>query len=214
MVSRVKYPRTPHLPWSPGATNDDVRLSSIDALLGRSIVVTEKMDGENTTLYCDGLHARSLDSAHHPSRAWVKALQAQVGPGIPKGWRVCGENLYARHSLPYDRLRSYFLVFSIWDDQNRCLDWDQTRDWASLLELHLVPVLYEGPATEPLLRQLCGKLDLQRQEGLVVRSREGFGYPEFGERVAKWVRKGHVTTADHWMSAPVIPNEVDHEPSF
>lgn len=36
------------------------------------VVITEKMDGENTTLYRDGLHARSLDSRHHPSRNWVK----------------------------------------------------------------------------------------------------------------------------------------------
>lgn len=96
---RVHYPRTPHLPWSPGASSDDVRVGDLSGLAGREVVVTEKLDGENTTLYADGLHARSLDSAHHPSRAWVKALQGRIGPAIPQGWRVCGENLYARHWL-------------------------------------------------------------------------------------------------------------------
>jgi hypothetical protein len=88
---RVPYPRTPHLPWSPGASSDDVRVADPAGLRGAEVVVTEKLDGENTTLYRDGLHARSPDSAHHPSRAWVKALQGRIGPAIPPGWRVCGE---------------------------------------------------------------------------------------------------------------------------
>lgn len=74
----MKYPRTPHLPWSPGASVDDVRLEGLDGFEGEEVVVTEKLDGENTTLYRDGLHARSMDSAHHPSRTWVKALHART----------------------------------------------------------------------------------------------------------------------------------------
>lgn len=87
---RVHYPRTPHLPWSPGASSDDVRVGDLSGLAGREVVVTEKLDGENTTLYADGLHARSLDSAHHPSRAWVKALQGRIGPAIPQGGGCAG----------------------------------------------------------------------------------------------------------------------------
>lgn len=56
---RTHYPRTAHLPWSPGATSDDVRIADLSGLTGREVVVTEKLDGENTTLYADGLHARS-----------------------------------------------------------------------------------------------------------------------------------------------------------
>ena len=74
--------------------------------VGQEVVVTEKLDGENTTLYRRGLHARSLDPRPHPSRDWVKRLQGQIGHLIPEGWRVCGENLYARHSLGYDDLES------------------------------------------------------------------------------------------------------------
>lgn len=71
---RTHYPRTPHLPWSPGASADDVRVADLSGFAGIEVVVTEKLDGENTTLYPDGLHARSLDSAHHPARtalAWL-----------------------------------------------------------------------------------------------------------------------------------------------
>ena len=65
---RVKYPRTAHLPWSPGATADDIYQGKLSSFEGKYVVVTEKMDGENTTLYRDYMHARSVDSRFHPSR--------------------------------------------------------------------------------------------------------------------------------------------------
>ena len=73
MTSYVKYPRTPHLPWSPGATADDRVHTDLAGLEGREIVVTEKLDGENTTIYRDHVHARPpfgqpcpAPHRHHP----------------------------------------------------------------------------------------------------------------------------------------------------
>jgi predicted kinase len=201
---RTHYPRTRHLPWSPGATADDVRVGGLDGLRGREVVVTEKLDGENTTLYRDGLHARSLDSAHHPSRTWVKTLQGRIGHHIPEGWRVCGENMFARHSIAYDDLDSYFYGFSVWDERGRCLDWDRTVPFLRRLGIPVPRVLWRGTLDERALRAL--KPDPVRQEGYVVRTADGFAAEEFGQRVAKWVRAGHVRTDTHWMHAAVVPN--------
>ncbi|MEU3919197.1 RNA ligase family protein [Streptomyces sp. NPDC029004] len=201
---RVHYPRTPHLPWSPGAASDDVRAGDLSPLHGREVVVTEKLDGENTTLYADGLHARSLDSAHHPSRAWVKGLQGRIGTQIPRGWRVCGENLFARHSIAYEDLEGWFYGFSVWDGDGRCLDWDRTVRLLRRLGVPVPRVLWRGVFDERALRAL--RLDTARQEGYVVRTVEGFGRDEFGQRVAKWVRGGHVQTDTHWMHAAVVEN--------
>ncbi|MFB6715051.1 RNA ligase family protein [Streptomyces sp. NPDC056237] len=203
---RTHYPRTAHLPWSPGAASDDVRIADLSGLTGREVVVTEKLDGENTTLYADGLHARSLDSAHHPSRGWVKALQGRIGARIPEGWRVCGENMFARHSIAYDRLDSFFYGFSVWDGQH-CLDWDRTVAFLRELGIPVPPVLWRGvfdARAEKALRAL--RPDTGRQEGYVVRPADGFDAPDFGRRVAKWVRPGHVQTDTHWMHAPVVEN--------
>ncbi|MFB7922924.1 RNA ligase family protein [Streptomyces sp. NPDC056081] len=203
---RTHYPRTAHLPWSPGATSDDVRIADLSGLTGREVVVTEKLDGENTTLYPDGLHARSLDSAHHPSRGWVKALQGRIGARIPAGRRICGENMFARHSLPYDGLESYFYGFSVWDGE-RCLDWDRTVAFLRDLGIPVPPVLWRGvfdARAEKTLRAL--RPDTGRQEGYVVRPADGFDAPEFGRLVAKWVRPGHVRTDTHWMHAAVVEN--------
>ncbi|MFJ9678183.1 RNA ligase family protein [Streptomyces sp. NPDC101194] len=203
---RTHYPRTAHLPWSPGASSDDVRIADLSGLTGREVVVTEKLDGENTTLYADGLHARSLDSAHHPSRGRVKALQGRIGARIPEGWRVCGENMFARHSIAYDGLESFFYGFSVWDGE-RCLDWDRTVEFLRGLGIPVPPVLWRGTLdarAEKALRAL--KPDTGRQEGYVVRPADAFGAADFGRLVAKWVRPGHVRTDTHWMHAAVVEN--------
>ncbi|WP_187645805.1 RNA ligase family protein, partial [Streptomyces sp. TRM49041] len=201
---RTHYPRTPHLPWSPGAARDDVRVADLSGFVGREVVVTEKLDGENTTLYSDGLHARSLDSAHHPSRAWVKGLQGRIAAHLPEGWRVCGENMYARHSLPYEELESYFYGFSVWDELHWCPGWDYTVGLLRGLGIPTPRVLWRGVFDERALRRL--RVDTGRQEGYVVRTADGFMAGEFGRRVAKWVRPGHVQTGTHWMHAAVTPN--------
>ncbi len=46
-TSYVKYPRTHHLPWSPGIHADDRVLTDLSAFEGKMVVVTEKLDGEN-----------------------------------------------------------------------------------------------------------------------------------------------------------------------
>jgi len=166
--------------------------------------VTEKMDGENTTLYRDGMHARSVDSRHHASRDWVKQLHGRIAHENPEGWRLCGENVYARHSVSYDSLESYFFVFSILTAANEALSWSETREWADLLGLAVVPVLYEGAWDAKWVRAL--QLDTAKQEGYVVRLAERIAFESFTESLAKWARRGHVQTSQHWMSMEIVPN--------
>ncbi len=204
-IERHKYPRTSHLPWSPGSQRDDNRLDMVDHFEGIEVVVTEKMDGENTSIYSDGsTHERSIDSRHHPSRDRIKKLAAALGHHLPCDWRLCGEYLYARHSLAYDDLESYFYLFSVWNDENVALSWDETCEWADLLDLTVVPELYRGPFREELIREI--EIDTENQEGFVVRFAERIPFEAFATSVAKWVRKGHVQTDEHWMFQPVIPN--------
>ncbi len=206
MNTRFKYPRTPHLPWSPGATSDDIRCVNTDIFIGRNVVVTEKMDGENTTLYNDHIHTRSIDSRHHPSRDWVKQLHAAIAHDIPEGWRICGENLFARHSIAYDALHSYFYGFSIWNEENRCLSWSETLEWFEIFGLSTPPVLYTGPWDEEAVKELS--FDTDSVEGYVVRLQDEFDYADFAQSVAKWVRSNHVQSDQHWMHAQIIPNEL------
>lgn len=204
MELRSKYPRTAHLPWSPGATPDDLRLADPSGFLDREVVVTEKLDGENTTIYTDGSsHARSLDSVAHPSRTRLKALAARLIGAIPPGTRICGENLYARHSLGYDDLLGYFYGFSVWTGE-RCWSWDATEALLGELGIPTPRVLYRGLYDKRAIRGL--KVPAHRQEGYVVRWADGFDRSDFGRAVAKWVRPSHVRTDAHWMNQAVVPN--------
>jgi hypothetical protein len=203
---RYKYPRTPHLPWSRGTSTDDVHVEHCAAFEGQEVVVTEKMDGENTSLYREGMHARSLDSRHHASRDWVKAWHGSVAHEIPAGWRFCGENLFARHSVAYSGLRSYFYLFSVWDAENNCLSWPETVEWAELLGCAPPKVLYAGLWNATAIKKL--RVDESVSEGYVVRLAKGFAYADFSKSVAKWVRRNHVQTDQHWMYAQIVPNQL------
>ena len=207
MSNLIKYPRTYHLPWSEGYSSDDKVLRGTEHFDGKEIVVTEKMDGENTSLYRDYYHARSLDSRHHPSRDWLKAFHASFASNIPEGWRVCGENLFAKHSIYYEHLRSYFYAFSLWEGE-QCKPWDESVEWFDLLGVECVPVLYRGIYDEKILKELAKRLDTEHQEGYVVRLIDGFSYESFNKSVAKFVRRNHVNTDEHWMQSAVTQNRV------
>lgn len=194
----VKYPRTYHLPWSPGMNDDDRQHSTLLGFEGREVVVTEKMDGENTTLYPTHIHARSVDGRSHPSQSWVRNFHSQVAHEIPFGWRVCGENLYARHSVSYTGLPTYFMGFSVWDYSNICLSWDQTLEFFELVDITPVPVLYQGIFDVETIKSLQG--DWNTREGYVVRIADAFHYSQFRCVVGKSVRAGHVNTVEHWRT--------------
>ena len=118
---------------------------------------------------------------------------------IPNGRRICGENLYAKHSIAYDNLPTYFMGFSVWNASNVCLSWDETVEWFSLLNITSVPVLYDGIYDGALIRGLWDNRNWDTSEGYVIRVADQLTYGEFKTKMAKFVRQGHVQTAKHWM---------------
>lgn len=205
----VKYPRTHHLPWSPGITEDDRIMPNTKRFDGQRVVVTEKMDGENTTMYRDHIHARSVDSGGHLSRDWVKNFWSQIRFEIPERWRVCGENVFAKHSIGYSNLRSYFLGYSIWNEKNECLSWDDTLEWFELLNIIPTSILYDGIYNKQTIKELWEESMWEQVEGYVVRIANGFPLKDFRMCVGKFVRPYHVQTVKHWMHGqPVIQNKL------
>ncbi len=198
----IKYPKTYHLPWSENIHSDDKMMepASLFKNFGeKRVIVMEKMDGENTTFYRDYIHARSVDGGNHFTRDWVKGLWSQISHNIPEGWRVCGENLFAKHSIFYDDLSTYFMAFSIWNDKNVCLSWDDTKEWYDLIGVQSVPVLYDGIFDQKKIQALWNKDNWTNSEGYVIRVADEIPYSEFRYKVGKFVRKNHVQTVKHWM---------------
>ena len=194
-----------HLPWSPNLHNDDRVITSLDALKGEEVVVTLKMDGENTSCYRDHIHARSMESVHHDSQSWVKALHGRIQYEIPADWILHMENMYALHSIPYRELESFAYVFGI-RERGTFLSWDDTVSYAQMLGLTVVPVLYRGPWDEAKLHEIERGLDQEKDEGYVVRSTGRIKTALWRKLAAKYVRNKHVTSGTHWRSRAVIPN--------
>lgn len=197
-ILRHSYPRTFHLPWSEGATSDDKKLSNCNSFIGKEIIVTEKRDGENTTGYSDGyVHARSVDGTGKEYQSFFIKKWGEVSFRLPDTLRVCGENLYAKHSISYDNLTDYFEMFGVYDGTRR-LHWDECLLWAEELNLTVVPVLYRGIWDEKKVKSICNSIDTTAVEGIVVSSVETFDVTDFKDNVAKFVRKNHVQTDQHW----------------
>ena len=211
--SYIKYPRSMHFPWSGKTTDDDRMLRDAKHFEGKEVVVSLKMDGENSSLYRDYFHARSIDGNSHASQSYVKNLHYKIAYNIPEDWRLCGENLYAKHSIKYNNLKSYFMLFSIWNERNECLDWDETLEWAELLGLETVPVIYEGIWDEDKIKSFSNIKEYNGDlvEGYVVRVRSGFSYGDFRISVAKYVSEQFREGLKHeynWRYRPFDVNGV------
>lgn len=213
----AKYPRSFHLPWSPGGTSDDKRLHDVGALLGAPLVITEKCDGSNLTYTRRSVFSRSHSGPPaHPSFDLAKATHGRIAHLVSDGISVFCEYCYAVHSIAYDALPDYSLVFGVRDDVTGLWwDWDMVAAQAADLGLPTVPVLFRGEvASEEELRSLTERLAREpsafggQREGVVVRRAGQFADADFGKSLGKWVRKDHVQTDDHWMHQSIVPQKV------
>lgn len=207
-MQRFSYPRTYHFPWSPGATSDDKIIKDSSCFDGKDVVITEKRDGENTTLYSDGyVHARSIDGTGKEYQSWIIKNWREVAYMLDGDLRVCGENLFARHSIAYDNLESYFEVFGMFNGE-LALAWDEVEMLAALLGLKVVPILYRGVWDEATAKRIALEVVERGGEGIVVRNAGEFETAAFSENVAKYVRENHVTTDEHWTKN-WVPNTLE-----
>jgi len=181
-LERYKYPRTYHLPFSKGASSDDKILDSDDLFRGKKVVVTIKMDGENTTVYSDGfVHARSIDSKHSEYHSWLINNVQKWYYLLPENYRICGEYLFAKHSIDYESLPSYFEAFSVWNKDD-CLSWESTLAVIKLLGIFHVPIIYDGMYDTQKIQHIAEEVVSDGHEGIVVRSIDSFKLNEFDKK--------------------------------
>jgi len=197
-LNAIKYPRTFHFDFSDSLQNDDRKLESIDSFIGKRVILTEKLDGENATIYCDYYHPRSVIDDGHESRNWLKGFIPNFQYMIPEGMRVCGESVYAEHSIRYDNLETFFYIFSIWDNKNFSLSWDDLVEYSNKWNVKHVPVLYDGIFDYNKIKEIYQALDFNKQEGIVCRIADKYSYDDFQLFTAKAVRPKHVNTDNHW----------------
>lgn len=204
------------MPWSKGATNDDKRAASCDKLIDVPLIITEKMDGSNTSLEADGCFARTHAGAPtHKSFDGLKALHAAIKHKIPGNYQLFGEWCFAKHSIEYAELPGYFLLFNVREMNeeipNMWLSWESVELWAEEVGVPTVPVLFKGSVhSEKELKELVESLMIQPsvcggiREGVVARMADEFFDIDFSSYVMKCVRANHVQTDDHWKDQEII----------
>ena len=207
----MKYPRTYHLPYSPGATKDDKKLQGdwFKNYIGSEIVITAKLDGENIHMTKKDCYARS-DGA--PTRSpWSRniwdpsdGLYLKIRNYISENETIFGENLYGEHSIHYNKLTDYFHLFAANDGEN-WYSWDDVKMLADIMNIPHVPELWRGIIyNESDLQKLVEKYVHESEwygdvrEGVVIRRADSFPIEDFSKYVCKWVRPNHVTTGEHW----------------
>ena len=210
-----KYGRTYHYPFSPGTSSDD-RINHnywSDVQKIETVIHTEKLDGENNCLSRYGVFARS--HAAPTTSPWTRALREQ--------WRsikndlgdteIFGENLYAVHSIEYRKLEQHYFVFGV-RVHDTWLGWEEVKFYAAMFDFPTVPVLdMANPVDENVFKDqvlaltskpsVFDSFDVASSkpcscEGVVTRDVKEYAVSAFSRHVFKYVRKGHVTTDEHW----------------
>ncbi len=198
-----KYSRTYHLPFSPGTTSDDRIAQDWESILQHELVMTEKLDGENSCLKESGVYARS-HAAPTTSRWSVKMRELwEYHKNSLGDLEIFGESLYAIHSIEYERLESYYYIFAI-RQEDQWLSWEEVEFYAEVLDIPTVPVIKRSIFTEKeILEDIEKEMENGSRlggecEGFVFRNAAGFHVDEFSNNVLKYVRKNHVKTDEHW----------------
>ena len=208
----MKYPRTYHVPFSPGATKDDKKLKDgwFEYYRGKEIVVTEKLDGENSCLCQKGVFARSHGAETRSPwsiNLWGdNGLYWKVKGLIDDDLLIFGENLYGEHSIHYEKLRDYFHVFACYNETtDKWWSWDDVKFVSKVLDVPHVPTLWRGIAeSEDQIRELIIQtMNMpsaygSTKEGVVIRLTNEFDGEDFPNYVCKYVRANHVQTDEHW----------------
>jgi ATP-dependent RNA circularization protein (DNA/RNA ligase family) len=225
MSDFFRFPHTPHIAWlSTGTPRDDKVLSIIEAqqLLAQDVIVEEKLDGANLgfSVSANG-ELLAQNRGQYLTKPYVgqfEKLENWLKPRADSLFDALGENLMlfgewcaAQHSLDYQTLPDWFLVFDVYDKQQQQF-WSVTRrnQLATQLDLAVVPEVFRGRITLAQLKErIEQKQSLYRDghlEGLVIRQDSQL----WCEKRAKLVRADFTQAiTDHWRKKRLQWNQID-----
>lgn len=212
MTDFVRFPSTPYLVRPEGFdVRDDKVLEPAEReeLLSRKLHVEEKIDGQNLGISCgeDGLRFQARGSYVQPGgrhfrglATWVEPRRRRLTDALGEELVLFGEWCTVTHSISYDALPDWFLIFDVYEKPAGRF-WDpETRDaLAEDLGLFTVPYIDTGHFTLDDLQGLIrpSSVGHELMEGVVVRTDPS----EPVQERAKLVRADFVQQIDqHWMT--------------
>lgn len=226
MTGFFRFPSTPHLAWLSGDTvpRGDKLLSPpvARALLADEVLVEEKIDGANIgiSLAKDGTlliqnRGQYLTAPYTGQfvrlSEWLTQHSERIRNQLDASLLLFGEWSAARHSIGYDRLPDWLLVFDVYD-RAAARFWSSRRRnvLASAAGLALVPTVLRGRTDlaelEQVLAEGSSRYRAGPMEGLIVRKENS----DWCEIRAKLVRADFTQTMDeHWSRRRITWNRID-----
>ncbi|WP_076997525.1 RNA ligase family protein [Variovorax sp. KK3] len=219
-----RFPHTPHLMWlGEGAPRHDKVLSGPEAkaLLAGDVVVEEKIDGANLGFSLDRAgQLRAQNRGQYLQMPyggqfskllhWSAVHSDALVTALPPGWIAFGEWCAAKHSLTYDRLPDWWLLFDLYDSSNQKFQSTSARAaFAKNAGIATVAELFRGQIKLHELRALLLETPSRYRagpiEGLIVR-REDSGATTAR---AKLVRPDFTQAIErHWRSRRIEWNSL------
>ena len=229
MSDFFRFPHTPHLAWlGQGEPRDDKVMppAQAAALLATEVVLEEKVDGANLGFSLSNSGALQAQNRGQYLQvpfsgqfvrlpAWLavhaQTLQAELLAHANDKLMLFGEWCAARHSLNYDRLPDWYLLFDVFD-QAKQVFWSSARRDAVARRLGLVTVprfgrgRYTLGQLKTMLIEEPSRFRDGELEGIVIR-RES---PTECIQRAKLVRASFTQgIEDHWRNRSIEWNRVD-----
>lgn len=166
----LKYPKTYHLEGSAGFDTKHKNCYPLNVLDGKYIVIEEKIDGANSAISFDSNGQLFLQSRGHylnggPRerffslfKQWANRWRNDLWNLLSDRYVVYGEYTFAKHTIFYNRLPSYFLEFDIFDKKDGYFLSTKKRQelLAGLNFIHSVPIIYSGKIEKPNEKFLTG----------------------------------------------------------
>lgn len=210
MTGAPKYPRIGLLD-SAGASADDLVLEPRlrGAWFGTPVVVEEKLDGANVSIWIDddqhvacasrgGVGAMDRAGQMGRLRAWAAEHTSALSALLCDGSVLYGEWLYLEHSVRYDALPDWLVALDLWHPGYGFMAVEERDRRCAVAGVVCAPVLYRGVLRgDADLVRLAGtsRFGHMPMEGLILR-KERDGHLE--DRV-KWLRPGFARVREaHW----------------
>jgi len=193
----------------------------VKEFLSHSLTVEEKLDGANLGVSVDTFgniqfqnRGQYLQSPYRGQfsrlSTWLTHKGDLLFDALDQNMLVFGEWCAAQHSLDYDSLPDWWMVFDVYDRAARRF-WsaDQRDAWAANYGFLTVPTLAQGRFTlKELIRIVQDSPSRYRKgplEGIVARTTRA----KWTEARAKLVRADFVQSiGEHWRNRPLVWNRL------
>lgn len=226
MSDFFRFPHTPHIAWlGEGMPRDDKVLSAGEALqfLRDPVVLEEKVDGANLGLSIgpDGLlRAQNRGQYLHAPftgqfsrlNAWLATHESVLRDALGNDLILFGEWSAATHSIAYDQLPDFLLVFDVYD-RSAARFWNTSRRdaLAERLGLRVIRQIASGTFALNDLQQMVQDISSAYRdgpcEGLYIRWQDA----SWLNRRAKLVRHDFTQgITEHWRARPLQWNRMTH----